>query len=209
MAAEEKDILHEHLRGSRAAMLDKLEGIGDYDRRRPLVPTGTNLLGLVKHLAGLEYGYLGSCFGREPAEPMPWTEDEIWGGADMWATADETSEYLIGFYRRGCEHADRTIEELDLDTVGEVPWWPEERRQATLRRLLVRMDATGKRVVVPVPDSSVEERPLMDFTPGYVLRALDRLPKQGDREPWRLRQSYTHDRRTLAQPLDDGVLRFS
>ena len=139
MAAEEKGILHEHLRGSRAAMLDKLDGIGEYDRRRPLVPTGTNLLGLVKHLAGLEYGYLGSCFGREPGEPMPWTEDEIWGGADMWATADETSEYLIGFYRRACAHADSTIEELDLDTIGEVPWWPEERRKATLRRLLVRM----------------------------------------------------------------------
>lgn len=76
-------------------------------------------------------------------------------------------------------------------------------------RLLAYLDATGRRQVVPVPDPSVQERPLMDFTPGYVLRALDRLPQQGDREPWRLRQSYTHDRRTLAQPLDDGVLRFS
>lgn len=139
MAAEEKDILHEHLRGSRAAMLEKLDGISDYDRRRPLVPTGTNLLGLVKHLAGLEYGYLGQCFGRPGTELLPWTEDEIWEGADMWATAEESTEYLTGFYRRACAHADTTIDELDLDTVGEVPWWPEGKREATLRRLLVRM----------------------------------------------------------------------
>ena len=49
----------------------------------------------------------------------------------------------------------------------------------------------------------------MDFQSGYVLRMLDRLPKQGDREPWRLRQNYLHDVRTIRRDaIDDGVLAF-
>ena len=77
-------------------------------------------------------------------------------------------------------------------------------------RLLAFMADRGYRAVVPVRDPSVGEVPLMDFTSGYVLRALDQLPHQGDREPWRLRQSYLRDRRTLRRgPLEDGVLKFS
>ncbi|MGI8523615.1 MAG: flavin-containing monooxygenase [Nocardioides sp.] len=77
-------------------------------------------------------------------------------------------------------------------------------------RLLDHLDASGARSVVPVRDPSVGERPLMDFQPGYVLRALDRLPHQGDREPWMLRQNYLRDARTLRRaPLDDTALRFS
>jgi cation diffusion facilitator CzcD-associated flavoprotein CzcO len=76
-------------------------------------------------------------------------------------------------------------------------------------RLLTHMDTHGLRRVVPVRDPTVSEMPFMDFTSGYVLRALDRLPRQGDREPWRLRQSYLHDRRTLRRGgLDDGALAF-
>jgi cation diffusion facilitator CzcD-associated flavoprotein CzcO len=77
-------------------------------------------------------------------------------------------------------------------------------------RLLAHMAARGYRRVVPVRDPSVGEAPLMDFTSGYVLRALDQLPHQGDREPWRLRQSYLRDRRTLRRgSLEDGVLEFT
>jgi Protein of unknown function (DUF664) len=140
VAAEEKDILLDHLRQSRAAMLDKLDGLSEYDRRRPLTPTGTNLLGLVKHLAGLEYSYLGDCFDRPAPEKLSWVEDDsIWEGADMWATADESSEYITGLYERAGAHADQTVAELGLDTIGYVSWWAEDRRHPTLRRLLVRM----------------------------------------------------------------------
>ena len=77
-------------------------------------------------------------------------------------------------------------------------------------RLLDRLDQGGFRSVVPRPDPSVGERPFMDFSAGYVLRALDQLPKQGDREPWMLRQNYLHDLRTIRRgELDDGVLEFS
>jgi cation diffusion facilitator CzcD-associated flavoprotein CzcO len=77
-------------------------------------------------------------------------------------------------------------------------------------RLLAHMAEAGYRRVVPRRDPSVGEVPLMDFTTGYVLRALDDLPSQGDRDPWRLRQSYLRDRRTLRRSrLEDGVLDFS
>jgi cation diffusion facilitator CzcD-associated flavoprotein CzcO len=77
-------------------------------------------------------------------------------------------------------------------------------------RLLAHLAERGYRSVVPVRDPSVGEVPLMDFRSGYVLRALDQLPHQGDRDPWRLRQSYLRDRRTIHRaPLEDGVLSFS
>jgi hypothetical protein len=135
-----KDELHRQLRVHRAAVVSTLDGLSDYDMRRPMTPTGTNLLGLVKHLAGLEYGYLGECFDRIPPETMSWIEDgSIWDGADMWATAEEASADLLALYSRACAHADATIEALDLETRGHVDHWPEERRSATLGVLLVRM----------------------------------------------------------------------
>jgi Protein of unknown function (DUF664) len=92
-----KEILHDKLREGRAALLSRLDGLGEYDLRRPMTPTGTNLLGLVKHLAGLEYGYLGESLGRPGPETLPWIEDgSIWDGADMWARPSESSGYLIG-----------------------------------------------------------------------------------------------------------------
>ena len=97
-----KESLHQALRDTRAAMLSALDGLSEHDRRRPLTPTGTNLLGLVKHLVGVEYGYLGESFGRPPAEPLPWYADgSVWDGADMWATPEESTEYLVGPYPGG------------------------------------------------------------------------------------------------------------
>ncbi|HXS62011.1 MAG TPA: DinB family protein [Streptosporangiaceae bacterium] len=137
-----KSELHANLQASRTALLSKLESLSEYDQRRPMTPTGTNLLGLVKHLAGLEYGYLGEAFGYPAAETMSWIEDgSIWQGADMWAKPDESSEYITGLYRRACAHADSVIEALDLDAPGKVAHWPEGRRHATLGVLLIRMVA--------------------------------------------------------------------
>ena len=77
-------------------------------------------------------------------------------------------------------------------------------------RLLSHLDETGSRGVVPVPGDDVGEAPFMDITPGYVLRSQHQLPKQGEKEPWRLRQSYVHDLRTIRRaPIDDGALRFA
>jgi hypothetical protein len=134
--------LHSSLKSSRAVMLSKLDGLGEYDRRRPMTATGTNLLGLVKHLAGLEYGYLGESFGYPAPETIQWIEDgSIWDGADMWAKADESSDYITGLYERACAHADGVIAKLDLDAPGSVAHWPEDRRDTTLGVLLIRMVA--------------------------------------------------------------------
>jgi len=78
-------------------------------------------------------------------------------------------------------------------------------------RLLAHMDAHGYVKSVPeVTDPSVEEAPLLDFTSGYVLRSLDQFPKQGTKEPWKLRQNYVLDRRAMRTgPLEDGAMRFS
>jgi uncharacterized protein DUF664 len=134
--------LHRKLQASRAALLSKLDDLSEYDRRRPMTPTGTNLLGLVKHLAGLEYGYLGESLGRPAPETMSWIEDgSIWQGADMWARPEESSEYIIGLYRRACAHADGVIAALGLEAPGSVAHWPEDRRETTLGVLLIRMVA--------------------------------------------------------------------
>ena len=110
--------LQAYLQATRALMLAKLDGLSEYDRRRPLVPSGTNLLGLVKHLVGIEYVYLGTSVGRLPTE---------------------SSDYLTGLYKEACAHSDRSIAELDLDTPAEVPHWAEGRRRTTFGALLVRV----------------------------------------------------------------------
>ncbi len=132
--------LHLKLQATRAIMLAKLDGLSEYDQRRPLVPSGTNLLGLVKHLAGLEYSYLGECLGRVPPEKLAWVEDgTVWDGADMWALPTESTEYLTGLYQRACTFADETITTLDLTAPASVPHWPEATRATTLGVLLIRM----------------------------------------------------------------------
>ena len=140
--ADLKEELHDKLRDGRAVLLSKLDGLSEYDRRRPMTPTATNLLGLVKHLAGLEYLYLGGSFGYPAPEILPWVEDgSIWQGADMWATPGESTEYITGLYRRACAHADGVIARLDLTAPGSVAHWPTERRATTLGFLLIRMVA--------------------------------------------------------------------
>ncbi|RPI23693.1 MAG: DUF664 domain-containing protein, partial [Actinobacteria bacterium] len=90
--SDAKAVLHRYLQTGRDALLWKLEGLSEYDIRRPLVPTGTNLLGLVKHVASVELGYFGDCLGRPSGEPLPWYDDDAEPDADMWATAEETRD---------------------------------------------------------------------------------------------------------------------
>jgi uncharacterized damage-inducible protein DinB len=137
--------LKRYLQAARDAVVWKLDGLSEYDTRRPLVPTGTNLLGLVKHLACAEVGYFGDTFGRPFDQPMPWWEDDAEPNADMWATAEESRSQIVDLYRRASAHADATIDALALDDTGRVPWWPEGRNQPTLHRILVHMIAETNR----------------------------------------------------------------
>ena len=133
--------LHAKLTSARAVMVAKLDGLSEYDVRRPITASGTNLLGLVKHLVGCEEVYLGTAFGRPPAfAPLPWVADgSVWDNADLWVRPEESREYVLDLYDQACRHSDATLEELDLDTPGSVPHWPQERRATTLGVLLVRM----------------------------------------------------------------------
>ncbi|MDT4905861.1 MAG: hypothetical protein QOH52_3877 [Pseudonocardiales bacterium] len=168
---EPKADLHRYLQVAREALLWKLDGLGEYDVRRPLVPTGTNLLGLVKHVASVEAGYLGDTFDRPFGEPLPWLDEDAEPNADMWATADETREQVVGLYHRVWTHSDATIDALSLDAIGQVPWWPPERRDVTLHRVLVHVIAETHRhaghadIVRELIDGAVGLRPDNDNLP--------------------------------------------
>ncbi len=134
-----KDELLHYLRAGREALLWKLEGLSPYDARRPMTPTGTNLLGLVKHTASVEAGYLGAVFGRPfPDEPFPWLGEDAEPNADMWAAAAESSADIVDLYRRVAQHSEATVAALPLDAPGRVPWWGEE-GDVTLHTILVHV----------------------------------------------------------------------
>ena len=144
--ADQKAHLHRYLQTARAALVWKLEGLSEYDIRRPMTPTGTNLLGLLKHLAGVELGYFGDTFGRPPADTPEWYLDmDAEPNIDMWATAEESREDIVGFYRTAWAHCDETITTLPLDASGRVPWWPAERAEVTLHQILVHVIAETNR----------------------------------------------------------------
>lgn len=142
MSDDLKNVLHRYLVAGREALLWKLEGLSERDLRRPATPTGTNLLGLVKHSSFTELGYLGDCFDRPAAWKPVWMveADQPDGepNVDMWAGADESPEEVVATFRRVAAHADATIEELGLDAPGHVPWWGED---VTLGRVLVHLVA--------------------------------------------------------------------
>jgi uncharacterized damage-inducible protein DinB len=132
---------HGYLRESRDQVLRALDGLDDYQVRHPMTGTGTNLLGVVKHLIGIEAGYLGLCVGHPFDESLPWI-DEAEGdvlNADMWATEAESRDEIIRLYRQACDHSDRTLAEIGLDAAAIVPWWPEDRRETTSGALLARV----------------------------------------------------------------------
>ncbi|AVV43267.1 DinB family protein [Streptomyces sp. ID05-04B] len=129
--------LHGRLRRDREALLWKLDGLSEYDARRPLTATGTNLLGLVKHVATVEARYFGEVFDRPSPETLSRWQDS--DGSDQWATEDETRAQIIGFYRRTWEHSDATITALPLDAPGHVPWWPEPHPNTNLFAIMVHV----------------------------------------------------------------------
>lgn len=163
--------LHRHLQAGRDAVLSKLDGLSEYDIRRPLVPTGTNLLGLIKHLTGVELGYFGLTFGRPYADPPPWFPDSPEPNVDMWATPDESRHQIVDLYRRACAHSDATISSMPVDAPGRVATWPPERRDVTLHEILVHVVAETHRhaghaaVVRELVDGTVGLRPGNDNLP--------------------------------------------
>ena len=169
-ASDPKAVFLRYLDAAREGLVWKLEGLSDYDLRRPLTRTGTNLLGIVKHVAMVESGYLGSCFGRPVAGPVP-LFDPAQANSDMWATVDESRDLIVGFYQRVAQNSAATVDALDLEARGTVPHWPQERRHPTLQELLVRMVGETNRhaghadIVRESIDGSAGMRPAMTNLP--------------------------------------------
>ena len=136
-----KTALHHYLQGARDALVWKLEGLGERDLRLPRTPTGTNLLGLLRHCANVEIGYFGPTFGREwpaPDAPLVVDDDDYDADpqADWWVPAEVSAAEAIGFYRDVWAFSDATITDLPLDARGSVAWWPVERREVSLQRII-------------------------------------------------------------------------
>ena len=126
---DHKQILHGGLRRQRAAL------------RRPRTPTGTNLLGLVKHAAVIELEYFGETFDRPAEVQLPWAaagqseEDNV----DMFAAEGESLEDVLEFARRCFAHADATITALGADAPGRVAWWPDDKAEVTLAQIIAHV----------------------------------------------------------------------
>ena len=130
---EEKESLHASLNRHRDVVLWKVIGLDDEQLRRPMTPSGTNLLGLVKHLAAVEYAWFCQTFGRE-TEPLPFVDDDP--DADLRVEPHETTSDIVEFYGRACAAVDKVINETDLETTAKVPWVD---RTVTLRWVLIHM----------------------------------------------------------------------
>jgi uncharacterized damage-inducible protein DinB len=116
----------------RDAVLWKLEGLDDAALRTPMTPSGTSLLGMVKHLAAVEYGWFCHTFGRE-TEPLPFDDDDV--NADLRVAPDETTADILAFYQRARAAADRVIDELDIEQTGTA-WFGDA---VSMRWVLIHM----------------------------------------------------------------------
>lgn len=143
---EFKDQLITYLNNSRKAVLWKAEGLSDAEVTRPMVNSGTNILGVIQHLASVEYGYFVQCLGFTitddryaalEADPEP--------SADMWVPAEVSRQETMDFYHRAITAADANIAALPFDAPATVPWWRPETRQTTLGRLLLHMNVENSR----------------------------------------------------------------
>jgi hypothetical protein len=145
-APDLKSDLIGHLDRLNQAVLHNLEGLSEYDLRRPMTPTATNLLGVVMHLASLQAEYFGQTFGRPfPREGELYflTDDDADPQDDLWVRPTATSEWVVGMYLATWEHAQETFAALDLDSPGRIPTSPYA--AVTLGEMVVHMvDETAR-----------------------------------------------------------------
>lgn len=133
-----REILLDYLRSTREGLLWKAAGLSERELRLPRTPTGTNLLGLIKHCAGVEHGYLVDCFGRTSTVTLTMPDFDADPNADLYAGPDESAADLIDLYRRVGDAVEESVRSMDLTTPGHVPWWGE-RGATTLGRVLVHV----------------------------------------------------------------------
>ncbi|MCW2844486.1 MAG: hypothetical protein JWN22_2402 [Nocardioides sp.] len=129
-----------YLQRSRERVVSRLDGLEEHAVRRPVTPTGTNLLGLVKHLALGELSYFDQCVGRPSGVEVPFEDDASYDDdLDMYALPGESRAWVLDLYRRAAAHTDATVRELGPGAPATVPWWREEVRQTTVGYLLTHV----------------------------------------------------------------------
>lgn len=175
-----KEELHSYLRGARETLVWKLDGLSEYDIRRPLTPTGTNLLGLVKHSTATHLAYFGEVFGRSSHSSRARFSDDEEPTAEFWATPDESRGDIVDAYRDAWDFSDTTISELTLDAVGRVWWWGDA--PVTLHHILVHVTAETQRHA----GHADIVRELIDGSVG-LLNGADSLHVSGTAEQRRFR----------------------
>jgi hypothetical protein len=147
-ALDLKSDLIDHLDRLNQAVLHKLEGLSEYDLRRPMTPTATNLLGVALHLTTLQAEYFGQTFDRPfPREGELYflDDDDADPQDDLWVRPAATSAWVVGLYRATWDHAKETFASLDLDSPGQIPTSPYAK--VTLGHMLVHMvDETARHV---------------------------------------------------------------
>ncbi|CAN5162864.1 DinB family protein [soil metagenome] len=132
LTGAEKASLHASLDRHRDVVLWKVAGLDDASLRRPMTPSGTNLLGLVKHLAAVELGWFCETFGRA-TEPLPFDPDDE--DADLRVGPDESTADVLAFYGRARAATDRVIDEVALEETGTA--WTGE--PVSMRWVLIHM----------------------------------------------------------------------
>jgi len=133
VAGDEKAVLAGFLDHYRRTLLDICEGLSEEELRRPMVPSGTSLLGLVKHLAGVEMGWFQDTVANEPVE-YPFDESDP--DADFRIEEGETSEEIFALYRDACARSREVLDAADLDDL--VPN-PKRYRDYNVRWVAVHM----------------------------------------------------------------------
>lgn len=171
-----RTVLRTYLQEARDALVWKLDGLDERAVRLPRTPTGTNLLGLVKHAASIEVGYFGETFGREFPDmaDLPWYDDRSTLNVDMYAAADESPAFLVDLYRRVWAFADELILSAPLDTPGRVPWWPDGRDAVSLQKVVVHVTSDLTRhaghadILRELADGTAGLRPDSSSLPGLT-----------------------------------------
>lgn len=134
VAGGEKEVLAGFLDHYRATIFEICRGLSDDDLRRAVVPSGTSLLGIVKHLAYVERGWFQENVANEPFD-YPFDPDDD-PDADFRIEPDETSEEIFELYRSACERSRRALAEASLDDPVENP---RRSRDYNVRWVVVHM----------------------------------------------------------------------
>lgn len=114
----------------------KVDGVSDEDLRRPMVPSGTTLLGMVKHLAYVERSWFQNIFLNQEVS-FPWTKEDP--DADFRIEPDETTEQILQLYKAECEKSRAIVADASLDDLSQRPPSPGKRDPFSLRWILTHM----------------------------------------------------------------------